>query len=561
MISPQMAVLAAETTSPIDIATSTVNVDLNAIYGAKVSKQLPSVENGDPYGDFKYLTQMARKGSMYFYFVFTSNTPVKSAVLTYNDSTTDTPNEKSANLSFMSKEGSYITFYKFKVDSLYTWSPTATDGTQKHHFRALSLTGKDEKGNTLFSKYDCRGSDYSWVDEQENSSQVYEFYQDNYIVINDSNITTEIIPTAFSTQGSPYNWGTNVTYPNTADELHWLFFSPSSYKTDNAAAYSLDHLKKVTYRYYLTTYTARYFFDQRAFSTTSYKDLKFDQYGVSDSLNTTMFMYSGIYSSKNDDHLTSYVDTMNKATDGAHFEWPSYNNVITEGPKVKTKEADTSVKTDEVSSKYGTGFWPWEKQNTTVSYTYKDIVKLDKTSIENAVVEVSSSTYDVKSKMRNFLEERIGSYDWAVCIDKTVRKTVIKSHYENLADSWWFHAQVDTDCHDIKDASFTTLTFNNNNVDFNLNAIMSPVSTSGTQIVEGNMTTVTDRNLSLLGIVNKTTNLLDFLWNTFSTATKILAVGGMVAGTAFIGYWMFIAFRNLIGYTKRSSPKKKESSD
>jgi len=539
----------ATTTTTIDITTSNVATDLTALYGANLKDVVPSKAHGDLYDDFKYLTALSRAGEMYFYVYFESPIALSEAKLTYSDSKVlsneggYSENEKSASLTLLNTWGKEKVFYKFKCDQLYSYNPTATDGSQTHRFRAITFTGLDSSGNALtkYAGVDYRGCEitkggYIWNDEAENADQVYDYYKDNYIVIGKDSLCQSQLCASKDSGNKWYQIGAGAPYTTEISEYHWLFFNVKDYHVSGYDQFDLKYLIGAKLRYQPCTYDMVYDISERA-----------------DFVKGTLpIIYSGVYLAANGapatDQLDTFLSTV-KASTGSNSNprYARFENVKYGSSVVKTlTESDltSEVKVTDSGSFPVSNIPGIPQGNWNVNYKYNRVYKMDTSSIDAIADD------DEHEPIKRYLSDKAGKFEWAINFDKTSRSMTDANEWNNPVDWWWGQSKITTKCTDIVDAQFTTLTFSNGYMSADLNAIMEPVSTSEA------VTSPTMRVTYSSALTESISNLLSFLWNTFSIGAKALSILVVVAIGLIVVYLVFTAIMKIRG-SSLAIPKKK----
>lgn len=426
------------TKQPIDVSTSNVVEDLTCFYHNAHPKNtltylVPSKQKGDLYDDFKFITMYAHAGDLYLYF-YSSYYVTTFDGVSFEYSTSTTANES---LTAIAEEwhtgsqafqatvhdtsGEQRKFYKCVAKSFYT----ATLGSE--HRVTLGNLNLKLNGQSLFTR-SCDSPVYSWKDANDNEDQVYSYYKDNYVVIDDALATLQLIP-------YEYDGALNQEIKS-SKELFWLFFSFSnSSKGDD---YQFGKLKGVSLTYDYLTYTNTYRTDA-------------DGWGVTTVMHRDV--YGGLY--QNPD---TFFYQQGRSSRDATFE-------LNASERLYSKVAPSTRKI------YNRNTWlfDWDVFVKDVSYSYSTIQDLDDTSVS----KISDD------KFKGFIEDNRGSYMYAIQYKDDMRyRTGYQPDYSDVRDFNHGTDKIWSKCHDAKSLQILTLTFQNGQGVAEFNALMDPVDTS-----------------------------------------------------------------------------------
>lgn len=423
----------------LSIETSTVAQDLRAFYSEAYPENTlayltPNKSDGDRYSDFRFLTMYANAGDLYVYFFAKSYADFSSATLEYSSSTTVSSDGTSIDetyqtvpLEIVSTNGDYSTFYKCVAQDFYTH----TVGDQHRVFASqITLTSAD--GPTMARL--CDDAEYSWEDKSEGEDQVYTFYRDNYLVIDEAKLIQQHLVTEWANAA--------MTKVQEIREVNWLFFdwAQSSLGYD----YSFGKLKEITISYEHLTYEMSYRVGYNAAT-----------------------LYDGLYGKAD-----SFISGISGASD------PSFE---VKSSRVKEATVTPGQRTIDELTYDRTWFFFWNVTHA-INYTYSSIQKLD----DDSVYSISDSTF------REFVESNREGYAYTVDFleERRVISGIEDSDY-NLWDTMRDCKKVSSLCHEASDASIVSLTFETEYGECNLNGIMDPVdTTAAVTTIPENSTTI-----------------------------------------------------------------------
>lgn len=437
----------------LSIETSTVAQDLRAFYSETYPENTlayltPNKSDGDRYSDFRFLTMYANAGDLYVYFFAKSYASFEAATLEYSSSTTIANDGTSIDetyqtvpLEIVSTNGDYSTFYKCVAEGFYTH----TVGDQHRVFASqITLTSTD--GPTMARL--CDDAEYSWEDKNEGEDQVYTFYRDNYLVIDEAKVVQQHMVTEWANAA--------MTKVQEIREINWLFFdwAQSSLGYD----YSFGKLKGITISYEHLTYEMSYRVGYNAATL----------YNAAD----------------------SFISGINGASDASFSVKTSRVKEATVTPGQRTIDELTYQRK---------WLFIWNVTHA-INYTYSTIQKLDDDSV--------SSIGD--SEFKEFIDSKREGYSYAIDFleEKRVVSGIEDSDY-NLWDTLRDCKKVTSLCHEASDASIVSLTFETEYGECNLNGIMDPVdTTSAVTTVPENSTTISFDNEAFESAINTTLRVL-----------------------------------------------------
>ena len=409
----------------VDIAKSSVGVDLKALLNDETPfDNLPSLSTSSS-NNFRYLGSVPSNGSIYVYFVSNSDLSSLSADVgtSLNADYSITKNIQSYSPILVNSytNGSYV-FYKKVISGAYTYLV----GNQ-HRFDVVKV-----------GAYIC-DDDLSWEDTASGTDRIYEYYKDNYVVINSKVCALDCVPYFDSANKVSGNYSDSFTYPNAAKELFYCFFSLD----ETSSTRSIDNCVAVDYGY--TSYQYDYYYrathSQPSGATYCGVYLGTDSiyepiYWMSDSSKDAQTVYErGVV----DDSLTENIYSGNK-----HVEPGSFS--------IKEEQSSSSL-------------FGWMKGVYQVRYTYSSLVKLDSNSIDSLTDE----------SFKGFIDRNKGSYNFAFLISSSVREVTKKEYsYNNPIDAINAVGKVTTSCNGVSQIQIFRLTFKENKDTFNLNAIDEP---------------------------------------------------------------------------------------
>lgn len=459
----------ASQTTVLDVTTSTVEQDLRAFYNDVYPENtlaylVPSTLDGDRYSDFKFLTMYAYQGDLYVYLYVKSYSSFDSVSFEYSDSTNLSEDETEINetystvaLDVMSTNGSYNSFYKCVANDFYTY----TEGSS-HRVLASKITLKNEESMLTMTRT-CESAEYSWQDQASGEDQVYTYYKDNYLVISQAEVVQQHIVTKWIDSA--------MTRPSNIQENNWLFFDYdySSLGYD----YSFGKLKSIRISFEYLTYLM--------------------SYRVSD---YNGMVYTGAYQKAD-----SFIAGIDGASDASFTSYGTTRNEVTITPATKTIDKVTYDKTR---------FFIWNTIHS-INYTYTTIQKLDDTSV--------SAIGD--SDFKSFISANRDDYRYAVDFKEDDRWiSSADASYNNPWDVLRKCVKAESICHEASAVSIVSLTFETEDGDCNLNAIMDPVDTS-----------------SVITTTPATTTVHNFISEEVtSNLTNALKIAAIVAGAALLSF-------------------------
>lgn len=421
--SPLSVLKANDTSSTFSIETSTVQQDLYCFYKDRyptntLSYLVPHKENGDEYNDFKLLTMYAYKGDLYLYFYselpyeFTSvNFTYSTSTLLNEDMTSVVEDYKTSSTRIHDVNGTNKRFYKVVCDDFYTYE----EGS-KHRVKASKITGIYNT-YTIFSRY-CSNNEYSWEDPKDGVDQVYTYYHNNYVIINESTAILNLINTKYDALAR--------TDASEAKEINWLFFNYDY--TSLGSSYSLGNLVEASVSYEYLTYDVTY-----RVNGTPYENV-----------------YAGLYEDSDDFFLTY----------GHSARESEFYNLDSKREEVKVKPSSKRLKTDTVST---TLFFVWNITKS-IDYSYNTIQALDDTSVSN----ISDKDF------KEFIEKNKENYKYAIDFKESYRNRLkTEQSYYNPLDFFTDTRKVYSRCHEARDITLVKLAFENQDGIAELNALMN----------------------------------------------------------------------------------------
>lgn len=441
----------AETRSQgFNIETSTVQEDLACFYHNQypvntLSYLIPNTKNGDLYNDFKLLTMYANQGDLYLYFYAESTFAFDKCEIEYSTSTTLSEDQTSVvedwqtgdnrfNLRVHDYNGSKKKFYKCVAKDFYTYN---VGDDHRVKVGKLYCYQNNEYRSMIRS---CEDSEYSWKDQRSGEDQVYTYYKNNYLLVNQSKYVEQFIATKYS----------DITRKTCteAKELNWLFFTYDY--SSLGVNYSLGKLKEITIDY-------EYMYYQNSYRVNGYS-------------NATL--YTGALNYPN-----AFYNSLGHNAREAEFN-------VYKTQRIETK-VTPATRTIEGITDQGRIFFFWEITHR-VNYTYNTIQGLDDTSLS------SVSDKDFKS----FLERTREQYKWAVDFREDNRTlNSINDSWNNFADWWNSTVKVTSTCHEASSVTAVRFVFENQDGTAELNGIMNPVDIS--QIATTSPTTYTTVSFTL----------------------------------------------------------------
>ena len=447
-LAPQNA--PTNTSSTFSIETSTVQEDLACFYHNQypvntLSYLVPNTKNGDLYNDFKLLTMYANQGDLYLYFYAESTFTFDKVELEYSTSTVLSEDQTSVVEDWKSGEdrfsfrvhdynGSRKKFYKCVAKDFYDYNVG-----DLHRVKAGRIyCSQGDEFHTMIRN--CEESEYSWKDQKAGEDQVYTYYKNNYLLVNQSKYVQQFIKTKYE--------DISQTTALEAREINWLFFTYDY--SSLGVNYSLGKLKEIAIDYEYMNYT--------------------NTYRVNGNNNSTV--YTGALNYPN-----SFFDGLGHSAREAEFK-------VTKTQRLETVVTPSTRTIDTVTDS-GTIFFFWNITHR-VKYTYNTIQGLDDASI--------SSIED--KGFKGFLEKTRDIYKWAVDFREDDRYLVkTENSWNNFWDFLNSTVKVTSTCHQAASVVATRFVFENQDGTAELNAIMNPVEIS--QIASTTPTTYTTVSFSL----------------------------------------------------------------
>jgi hypothetical protein len=429
------APLAAESSSTasinLDVTTSTVQQDLYCFYHDQypvntLSYLVPHKANGDQYDDFKFITQYAYKGDLYFYFYVDYKCPFRDVYFEYSDSTTlsedkttivETPHEvdDAFKCTIHDCNGEQKRFYKICAKNFYKFNVG-----DKHRCKALRVIGYVT--DITYVCRLCEDAEYSWVDPAEGADQVYTYYKDNYILLSGTSSVTQLVPTKYTSISE--HAATEVK------EINWLFFTWDY--TSKGVNYDLGKLVKAEVAYDWLTYDVTY----RVDDGTAYAGC-----------------YQGLYKNQQ-----PWFDKNGHWSREAEF---SNEKSVRAGSTVTPSDRSLSGTTSSA-----TIFFFWNITHT-INYKYNTIQALDDSSLG----KIGDADF------KKFCTDNRADYKYAIDFreaTRTLNKT--EDSWSNARDFFHSTRKVYSTCHEARETVITKLSFQNQDGTAELNAIMNPVN-------------------------------------------------------------------------------------
>jgi hypothetical protein len=298
--------------------------------------------------------------------------------------------------------------------------------------------GSDE--DLIFTRH-ADDAEFLWEDSASDTDITYHYFKDNYIVIDQASYYQQWETTEFN--------DSNQNYPTKIDELNWLFFSWSS--TSLGDKYALGALKKVVLDYEYLQYEAEYTVDTK-FLSPSMCPVYFGTSEHPEVFTETMKDYN-----VRDIKITSTVSNPRQT--------------------IITPETVTIQKTTDTPA-----WWQFWLNRHEVKYTYNSIQALDDSSLNSLPDEGN----------RDFFKNNRDSYQYAIMMKKDTRSRLSVKDLSGWNEFWNDSKRVSSVAHELVSAAITTLTFNTDNGDAELNAIMDPVELTGVFTTEGHNYEVKD---------------------------------------------------------------------
>lgn len=418
-----------------NITTSTVAEDLAVFYHNRypvntLSYLVPNTKNGDMYDDFKLLTMYAYQGDLYLYFFAESPFTFDDVRIEYSTSTTLSSDNTTVIEDWHEKgqafecdvhdyNGSQKKFYKIVAEDFYQHS---TGNTHRVKVKRLNMYQGDEYHYMCRT---CDNSEYSWKDAANGEDQIYTYYRDNYLIVNDAKYIQQLINTKYSSIAQ--------TAATEAREINWLFFTYdySSLGTN----YQLGKLKEVTVSYEYLDYTASYRVNGANYAT----------------------LYAGSYK-----NASSFLDKNGHNSRDAEFS-------VSKSNRLETVVSPTTRTIDTVTDQ-ATIFFFWNITHR-INYSYNTIQALDDDSLN----KISDADF------KKFCSSNKDHYKWAIDFredNRLIKQT--ENSYSNFWDFLCGTQKVTTSCHEAKSLAATRFVFENQDGTAELNAIMNPVEISET---------------------------------------------------------------------------------
>jgi hypothetical protein len=428
-----LAPIKAEATATVklDVGTSTVQQDLYCFYKDAypvntLSYLVPHKSSGDQYDDFKFITMYASKGNLYLYFYVDCACEFKGVEFEYSDSTTlasdkteivETPHEldNAFKCEIHDSIGTKDRFYKVVAKNFYTYQA----GTQ-HRCKALRLIG--HLTDITYICRLCEDAEYSWKDPADGVDQVYTYYKDNYIVLNQTSCVPQLIGTSYT--------NTSEKAVLEAKEIFWLFFNWDY--SSKGAAYDLGNLVKAEVSYDWLTYDVDYRVDGQSYNG----------------------CYMGLY--ENPDAWFKKNGHFSREAAFSNLKTVRAGSTVT--PSEKRIKTTTSM---------ATLFFFWNITHS-IDYKYNTIQALDDASLGKITDE----------DFKKFCTDNKNGYKYAIDFRESSRvRNAEASSYSNPRDFFMDTRKVSSTCHDTKSVVITKLAFQNQEGIAELNAIMKPVDT------------------------------------------------------------------------------------
>jgi hypothetical protein len=481
-----LAEASTSTAKTLNVTTSNVAEDLICFYKDTypentLSYLVPHKVNGDSNEDFKFITMYAYQGNLYLYF-FTSyaTADFTNVFFEYSDSTTMNTdqtavnetwhlNSNAFNCTVHDINGTAKRFYKAVAKNFYTYSV----GTE-HRIKASRLLCYAD--STFCIARSCDDAEYSWKDQAANEEQVYTYYKDNYIVINQAAAITQLLPIEYTTYYQ--------TESKKAKEFQWLFFDYSN--TSKGANYDIGNLTSIDISYDYLTFDAKYRIDSAGWGMVYYRSI-----------------YGGLYNNAE--------QFLHDAGHGAREPEFSLINSSRMTSTVTPSSQTLDITTD--TSKF---FFFWERSHH-LKYSYNRMQKLDDVSFE----KISDT------KFKEFIGNHRSGYKYAIDFKEDYRQvTNWEDSWSNAAD--WFNqtTKVTTRCHQANATQIVRLTFENEDGKADFNAIMNPVDVSEVVTTKANQYETIEKSKSPAATLAKKA-----LW--------ALIGGGIAIGAIFLLVFYF----------------------
>ena len=428
-LAPASIKFASSSNSTFSIETSTVQQDLYCFYKDQYPKNtlsylVPHKENGDQYDDFKLLTMYANQGDLYLYFYV--DLPYEFTSVKFEYSTSTTLNEDNTeiiedyqtgqdafNCRIHDVNGTNKRFYKVVCDDFYEYEVGS-----KHRVKAFKIIGELNNSSTMIRE--CNDSEYSWEDQREGVDQIYTYYHNNYIILNNNSAVLQFIPTKFEAVAQT----DAIQYK----EVFWLFFDYDY--TSLGTNYSLGNLVEATVSYEFLTYDVSYRVDGAIYEN----------------------VYGGLYENP-DEFFKTYGHNSREA---------KFYNLESVREESTVKPSSKRIKTNTSSV---TLFFFWNITKS-IDYSYNTIQALDDESIDKIKDE----------NFKSFIEANRGSYKYAIDFRESYRNRIAtSSDNSNLWDAIVNTRKVESKCHEATDIAIVKLAFQNQDGIAELNALMNPV--------------------------------------------------------------------------------------
>ena len=424
-----------ENTLSFNITTSTVAEDLSVFYHNQYPKNtlsylVPNTKNGDQYDDFKLLTMYAYQGDLYLYFFASSPFTFDDVRMEYSISTTLSEDSttiiedwhergEAFQCSVHDYNGSDKKFYKVVAEDFYDHD---VGDVHRVKVKKLNMYQGDEYH---YMCRDCDNAEYSWKDAAQNEDQVYTYYKDNYLIVNDAKYIQQLVNTKYST--------VTQTQAVEAREINWLFFTYDY--SSLGPNYQLGKLKEIDIAYEYLSYTATYRVDGAPHAT----------------------LYAGGY--KNPD---SFFDRNGHGSREAEFTLNKSNRLET--------TVTPSTRTIDTVTDQATIFFFWNITHK-INYSYNTIQALD----DNSLSSIGDADF------KKFCESQRDHYKWAIDFredNRVLQKTENDVH--GFVEWWKSTQKATTTCHQASSVTATRFVFENQDGTAELNAIMNPVEISET---------------------------------------------------------------------------------
>ncbi len=491
----------------LDITQSSVCDDLEAFYGDSYGDKIlqnltPAKNKGDDYNDFKFYNFYPHDGDLYFYFYARAGWTIDSVILEYSDGATfDSEGNAIENWHMLGENGTRAAivqdtygkmnvFYKCVLKDFYTESVGST-----HRIFLQTLNGYTSNDSSMSFTRHCQDAELLWEDTADNEDLIYKYYKDDYILIDQAEYLQQWLVTGWDSS--------NQRYPIEITEFNWLLFSWSG--TSIAGKYELGELKQVVLDYEYLQYNATYTVDSGDVIAPEFTPLYFGTH----------------------DHPEVFTNGVSGV---------NIRDIVIDNEVYTTRQTTISPYTRTVSTITDTPTW-WQfwLNAHKVEYTYNSIQPLDQQSI--SAIEDEDT--------RNFFQSESGTYKYAIMMKEDVR---YRSKVEDLrwtgwSEFWNASKRVTTVAHEMVSPRLTRLTFNSENGDVELNAMMHPVELNGVFSTSGNVIELKDYTGP---------GVTDVLRYVFYGLSAILVVA--VAGFAVVGILRFAKKGGLMD--KKGSKKK-----